>query len=301
MEESTSGAEFLKVWHHTMTIGAIIMIALALIVYIVHKIKVASIKDYKGKYDFIRKYEIRNYKVSFILIALSVAMIINTYGAGELHFDPVWFFVRTFISIAGGTLVGYISSLILQYYYPTRLNKKLKKWRYMPRVNPKTGNRMRLLREDEEDVHLDEGMQAEEEVFSVDYDVWIDEKTGDTQIEKYQGHLEAQQCGNCGFYTMKVVREEIIKEPSEHEEGELIKHYECQYCGSVRATQFHIAKEEDYGAFKPDDRKFEKNTLVDVVRIEIHTSTGDRKNFEFQNVEQAQKFLSEFDYDTSNN
>jgi len=294
--EETSG-EFLAVWHQIMTIGAVVMIALALIIYLIHKIKVAAIKDYKAKYDYIRRREISTFKVSFIFIAIGVAMVINTYGEGQLEFDPVWFFVRAFISVAGGTLVGYISALILQYYYPTRLNKKLKKWRYMPRVNPKTGNKMRLLREDEEDVHLDEGMQAEEDVFSVDYDVWIDEDTGDTKIEKYQGHLEALQCGNCGFYTMKVVREEIIQPPSEVEEGELIKHYECQYCGSVRATQFHIAKEENYEAFKPDERTFQKNTLVEVVKIEIHSSTGERKTYEFQNVEQAEKFLSEFDLD----
>ena len=35
--------------------------------------------------------------------------------------------------------------------------------------------RLVLLSEDEEDAYLDEGMQAEENVFSVDYDVWIDE------------------------------------------------------------------------------------------------------------------------------
>ena len=41
---------------------------------------------------------------------------------------------------------------------------------------------MRLLSEDEEDVYLDEGMQAEENIFSVDYDVWIDEVTGDINV-----------------------------------------------------------------------------------------------------------------------
>jgi hypothetical protein len=68
------------------------------------------------------------------------------------------------------------SHLILEYYYPTRLDKKLKKWRYMPRTNPKNGNKMRVLSEEEEDVHMDPGMIAEENVFSIDYDVWIDEK-----------------------------------------------------------------------------------------------------------------------------
>ena len=56
-----------------------------------------------------------------------------------------------------------------------------------------------LLSEDEEDVHLKEGMQAEENVFSIDYDVWIDEKSAEIKIEQYQGHLIALQCGNCGF------------------------------------------------------------------------------------------------------
>ena len=39
---------------------------------------------------------------------------------------------------------------------------------------------MKLLSEEEEDAYLDEGQQAEENVFSVDYDVWIDEETGYT-------------------------------------------------------------------------------------------------------------------------
>ncbi|WP_157493823.1 hypothetical protein [Fulvivirga imtechensis] len=296
MEESTAGG-FLSNWHSAMIIGAIAFTALAIIIYIYHNIRVSGISDYKDKYDYLRKYEIKAYKLCFILIAVAVAMLINTYGKNTLEFDPVWFFVRLFISVAGGTLIGYIAALVLQYYYPTKLNKKLRKWRYTPRVNPNTGRKMRLLSEDEEDVHLDEGMQAEENVFSVDYDVWIDEETGYTKIEKYQGHLEALQCGNCGFYTMKVVREEIIEPPTETKEGELIKHYECQYCGSVRATQFHIAREENYDGFKPEQSKFKKNALVNVVKVEIHGSNGEKKSYTFQTVEQATKFLDEFDFE----
>ncbi|MEO1099288.1 MAG: hypothetical protein AAFX57_16270, partial [Bacteroidota bacterium] len=204
-----------------------------------------------------------------------------------------------FISVAGGTLVGYIGSLILQYYYPTKLDRKLKKWRYTPRINPQSGNKMRLLREDEEDVHLDEGMRAEEDVFSVDYDVWIDEMTGRTQVEKYPGHLEALQCNNCGFFTMKVAREEIVREATAEKEGELIKHYECQYCGSVRATQFNIAKEHNYEDYTPEKLAFKKNTSVNMVKLEILGTSGNKKNYTFQSVEQAEKFLSEFDMDSA--
>ncbi len=296
MEESTNG-NFLALFHDIMTIGAIAAVVVAVLIYIIHNIRVSALSDYKQKYDYIRKNEISHYKYAFIAIAVGVTFIINTYGKGSLTFDAIWFSVRVFISVAGGTLVGYIGALVLQYYYPTKLDKKLKKWRYMPRVNAETGNRMRLLREDEEDVHLDEGMRAEEDVFSVDYDVWIDEATGHTKVEKYPGHLEALQCNNCGFFTMKVIREEIIEPATETSEGELVKHYECQYCGSIRATQFHIAKEEDYQAFKPEKLEFRKNTMVNLVKVDIHSSTGGRKSYDFQSVEQAQKFLKEFDFE----
>ena len=296
MEESTNGG-FLGLFHQVMTMGAIASVVVALLIYLIHNFRASALKDLKQKYDYIRRNEIKYYKYAFISIAVGVVFIINTYGKDSLTFDAVWFLVRMFIAIAGGTLVGYIGALVLQYYYPTKLDKKLKKWRYTPRVNPETGNKMRLLREDEEDVHLDEGMQAEEEVFSIDYDVWIDEQTGYTKVEKYPGRLEALQCNNCGFFTMKVVREEIVEPPTETSEGELVKHYECQYCGSIRATQFHIAKEEDYGHLKPGEIEFRKNTLVSLVKVDIHSSTGDKKTYDFQNVEQAQKFLEEFDFE----
>jgi len=286
---------FLDIWHNAMFIGAFIAVVIAIVIYVYHNVKIASTKEFKKKYDIVREKEIRTYQIAVVFVAVAVAMIINTYGKDDLEFDFLWFFVRIFISVAGGTLIGYVGSLILKYYYPTQLNKKLQRWRYSPRVNEKTGNKMRLLREDEEDVHLDEGMRAEEDVFSVDYDVWVDEVTGDTKIEKYSGHLEAVQCNNCGFYTMKVIKEEIIKEPSGSEDGELIKHYECQYCQSIRATQFHIAKNDNYEGFKPETLTFEKNALVSVVKIEVYTSTGERRSYEFQSVEQAQKFMAEFD------
>jgi hypothetical protein len=198
------------------------------------------------------------------------------------------------MGIAGGTLVAYIAYLVLEYYYPTKLDKKLKKWRFAPRVNPKSGNKMRLLSEDEEDVHLDAGMIAEENVFSIDYDVWIDEKTGDVKVEKYEGRLQALQCNSCGFYTMRVVKEEVTKMPDANEPGELVKNYQCSYCKSVRATSFKISTKEaeDY---KKDKLKFKRNSNIDLVKVEIHSITGERKHFEFQNVDQAQKFLSEFE------
>lgn len=294
--ENFNPSPFLVGWHQAMLYGAFAMFAAGILLYLFHLIKISSISSYKEKYDYISRREIKTLEITFILIALGVAMLINRYGMDKIEEMGVWFFVRLFISFAGGTLVGYIAFLILEYYYPGRVDTKLKKWRYMPRVNPKTGNKMRLLAEHEEDVHLDAGMKAEEDVFSIDYDVWIDEQTNDVLVEKYQGHLQALECGNCGFYTLKVVKEEITQQPTVDTPGELIKHYECSYCKSVRATAFKISTMEadDY---KQEKHVYKKNQDVVLVKVEIKSATGGSKFYEFGDLVQAQKFLTEVEED----
>jgi hypothetical protein len=288
---------FLAVWHDAMIIAAIFFFALGVLLYFIHRFRVSSIANYHDRYDFINTREIGWYKLVFHSFGLGIAAIINLYGAGKVTEMGVWFFVRIFISVAGGTLVGYIAALVLEYWYPSKLNAKLNKLRYTPRVNPATGNKMRLLSESEEDVHLDAGRQAEENIFSMDYDVWVDEKTNDVVIEKYQGHLTALRCGNCGFHTMRVAREEISEVNEDGSPKEIVKHYQCSYCKSVRATAFAVSTKEldDYKSFKPVFKNAASN--IELVKIEIHSSTEGKKFFEFQTVEQAQKFLSEYDVD----
>ncbi len=101
---------------------------------------------------------------------------------------------------------------------------------------------MKLLSEEEEDVYLDEGMQAEEDAFSVDYDVWIDEESKFTKIEKYNGRLHALKCDNCNYQTLRVEREEVIQTATEMEEGELMKYFNCGYCGHKDRKSFKIGK-----------------------------------------------------------
>ena len=292
--ENFQPSPFLQTWHLIMLIGAIGMFLAGILLLIGHFIRLAALKTPREKYEFASRREIKNLELVFISFAIGVALLINRYGMDKLDEMGVWFFVRLFISIAGGTLVGYVAFLILEYYYPSVLDKKLKTWRFAPRVNPKTGNKMRLLAEHEEDVHLDAGMKAEEDVFSIDYDVWIDEVTNDVIVEKYQGHLQALKCGNCGFYTLKVVREEISHQPTATEPGELIKHYECSYCKSVRATAFKISnmEAEDY---KKEPHVFKDKEDVVLIKVEIRSATGGSKFYEFGNLSQAQKFLGEID------
>lgn len=216
----------------------------AVVILLYHFLSLLSKRDFKKRYDFINKYEINTLWYSSVVLLFAIGIYINTLRSeGEL----VWVLVQVFVTIMMGLIVGVIISNILKFYYPFYVEKRLKRLRYTPRVSPKTGKTMKLLSEDEEDVYLDEGMQAEENVFSVDYDVWIDEETGHTKIEKYAGHLIALQCPECNYQTLKVSKEEILESPTEIEEGELMKFYKCDYCGYKERKAFRIAKIKDKG------------------------------------------------------
>jgi len=102
---------------------------------------------------------------------------------------------------------------------------------------------MRKLDETEEDIHLDADQIAEEaNVHSVDYDVWLDDKTGYKKIEKYDSYLHAEECSECGYFTLKIYREEIESKPTVNEPGLLLKHYRCSYCNHHEARGVNLAK-----------------------------------------------------------
>lgn len=215
-------------WNSLALNLAYICWGLGILVALGYFIRLSLIGDNKDKYDFINKHEIKFLWIASIILILGGCFFFN---ANVTELTPVWIFVRVFMTVAFGMLVGLVIQNLLNFYYPFFIEKRLKVLRYKPRVSPKTGKAMKLLSEEEEDAYMDEGMIAEENVFSVDYDVWKDEETGYIKIEKYAGHLHALQCPECNYQTFKVVREEVITQPSPSSEGELMKHYQCGYCG----------------------------------------------------------------------
>ncbi|MBV6645976.1 MAG: hypothetical protein KI790_11030 [Cyclobacteriaceae bacterium] len=290
-------ANLLEPWHQAMWVLLFVAVALGIIILVAYWIRYVAASDYKSKYDLASASEVKSLLRSQYALAAGVLFVVNTTYAETVSLSPIWFFIRLFIGMCLATLYGYIALLVFKYYYPKPLHKKLEKLRYSPRTNPETGNRMKLLSEDEEDAYLDEGMQAEENAFSVDYDVWIDTQTGATHIEKYKGHLSALECDRCGFQTLKLEKEEIVKEATSYSDGEIQKEYHCSYCGrikrkTVKLTQ-RIDKDASSGKLIEDPLAYDKR--IDLVRLEIHGKNGEIKNYDFQNLDQARHFLEEFD------
>jgi len=289
---------FSGIWHMIMKFGFVLSLAISLIIFVFYLIRISMIRGPKDKYEFISTREVKYFWYCILFIAISVWFIANTMMQGETKLTLGWFFIRLVISIPVATLVAYVPYLLLKYTYPGPLNRRLKRLRYKPRYSPE-GRQMRLLSEEEEDVHMDEGMIAEENIFSVDYDVWIDEITGFTLIEKYPGHLEAEVCDRCNMQTLKLEREEITKKATDDEDGELIKHFKCTYCNRIRRRTVHIAKlsitADKYKLPEELHFKDEETGVIEAVKIEIFTDTHKPYIYEFQNLEQARQFLEEYD------
>ena len=243
MEEAP--LQFIESWNYWGRITALAFISVAVLRMLFYYIKLAGTKDSKAKYDFINQNEINALWQSTLFFLFGAAILANVF-IGEIGF--FWLVIRGFVTLCIAFIIGVVANNMFKFYYPFYIEKRLKKLRYKPRISPKTGNPMKLLSETEEDVYLDEGMQAEEEVYSIDYDVWVDEETGFTKIEKYSGHLHATKCPECDYQTLRVEKEEIISRPSYEEEGELVKHFHCTYCGYNAQNTYKIAKISAEGA-----------------------------------------------------
>jgi len=237
---------FLGSWDMYMIWATFACIGIGGLILLYHEFKVLQIKDYKDKYDYVNLHEIRYFWYAMMVFVVAAAFYANSVGTGIIMTKGMlWFYVRLFITASFLTIAYFIVFSMVQIYYPRYLEKRLTKLRSTPRISP-AGNPMRKLHEHEEDAHLDASQISEEaSVHSVDYDVWIDDKTGFKKIEKYDSHQHAIECTECGYVTMKIYSEEIDKKPTATEDGILLKHYRCSYCKHRELREVVLAKLSD--------------------------------------------------------
>jgi hypothetical protein len=282
--------DFLVEWQKIAFVLIFAALGVGVLLYVLYKIKVVSMKSLKDKHDHISTIEIKRFFQVHIAFAVALFFFINWLEFQTVSRDILWFFIRMFVGLAIAILHGYVARLLLRFYWPGPMHKKMRRLRYTPRINPSNGNKMKLLSEEEEDVYLDEGKQAEENVFSVDYDVWIDDATGETHIEKYDGRLSAEECDRCGFQTLKLVKEEIIKPSSETEDGELQKEFKCTYCARVKRRTIKLSKEMRdtlTASTRLVSNPLEAEEHIVAVKIDITSTHYNRLTYEFKNLKEA--------------
>ncbi len=227
-----------------LVLGALVFLGIAVLILLYHELRVFMVKNAKEKYDYVAMHEIRYFWYAVMAFIVSAALYLNKVVTPLFSVEKsILVYIRIFF-LAGFLVISYLLlSGLVRFLYPRVIEKRLARIRNKPRVSP-AGNVMRKLKEEEEAVHLEQS-QVEEQasgIHSVEYDVWVDEKTGYKSIEKYMAYEHAEKCQECGFYTMKINTEEIEKKPTTSEDGLLIKHYKCSYCKHREAREVVIAR-----------------------------------------------------------
>jgi hypothetical protein len=230
-------------WDQYMVIAGVASIAAGILVFLYYEFKVMQVKDLKEKYDYVNLHEVRYFWYALFALIVAFFFFTNTIYTSKVMHDQLWFYVRIFVTISFAIIAYFIFSSLVRIYYPRQLEKRLRKIRNTPRVSP-AGNIMRKLAEGEEDHHLEADLLSQESggIHSVDYDVWLDDKTGYKKIEKYWAYQHVEECSECGYFTMKIDSEEIEKQPTATDSGLLLKHFKCSYCNHREAREIELAK-----------------------------------------------------------
>lgn len=114
--------------------------------------------------------------------------------------------------------------------------------RYKARVCPVDRSKMELLAEHWDDNHLQQGQIAEEELKSVDYDVWECPKCQHRTIEAYRALFTRYgACRSCGFRTVEG-ETEILEHPTTTSTGLKQIDYTCHHCHDHYSTTKTIPK-----------------------------------------------------------
>ncbi len=236
---------------------SLVLISVGAVFFIGTVFRKLLISDPKEKYDYINGPQKKSYLYSAYTVNIAFFFFMTTVVLGG-KFIWIYYIAQVLVSGVFVGMLHFALKFTFQFYYPTLVERKLKKLRYKPR-KASNGAIMELLSEDEEDDYLDEGMQAEEEAMAIDYDVWIDRASGELKIEKYDGYAHALKCPNCKYQTYKLIKEELISKPTHRRSGKAYKYYACTYCGhkGKRAHTLHpthhvktadqIHQEEDHG------------------------------------------------------
>ncbi len=119
---------------------------------------------------------------------------------------------------------------------------KLKKWRNTPRVSS-TGKIMHRLDEQADDEYLEEGRILEEQLKSVDYDVWITDDKDEVIVLDYKRRFSKySECPKCKYITYYLVYDRVIKSATTTSTGTGEKKYSCKYCGYSKISTYVIPR-----------------------------------------------------------
>ena len=212
--------------------AALVLLVLSSTYYIFYILITVLIKNRSSRYRFVQSKETAVMWHAGIGFCIAIALLILSVLLTEKDYEHIFILcLKSGMAIGVAIGVGFAIRTYLIVYYPFILEKRLADIRFKERKSSKSGRPLRLLNEEEEDKYLTEEMIKQEDEFRFDFDVWLDEGSGETIIETYLGSTN-RVCQKCNFRTLKLTKEEI-----DDDSNIKILHYECSHCGNKLKEQ----------------------------------------------------------------
>ena len=174
------------------------------------------------------------------------AGMLNTVSAladvarGEQFVGPKRIKLESEARIGGGTLATIIVAPILLLI--GGIFGAVRYARNKPRMCPNGHGKMRRLSESEDDARLDAGQRTEEEVHSVDYDVWVCDTCNAATVVQYNRWFTLYRaCPQCKRRTLKTT-EKVITSPTYTSTGKGQRTKSCKNCGFNKVEEYTIAR-----------------------------------------------------------
>lgn len=123
------------------------------------------------------------------------------------------------------------------------LGSLLQRLRNQTRYSKLNGEPMRKLTEEEEDDFLKKGQIMEEQLGSVDYDVWVTEDLEDVMILPYAKRTSKYtKCPKCQFRTYHHLHTNTLRHATEYSTGLKERIHECENCNYINRKTIVIPR-----------------------------------------------------------
>lgn len=108
---------------------------------------------------------------------------------------------------------------------------QMKHLRNKSRKCPNCNHKMRKLDEETDNQYLTLAQDAEERINAIDYDVWLCDNCGETDVLPYVNRMASYtKCPHCGALACNMVSDRIVRSATTNHEGQGMKDYVCQSC-----------------------------------------------------------------------
>lgn len=109
---------------------------------------------------------------------------------------------------------------------------------------PNCGSRMHKLDEQTDNLYLTRAQDAEERLNSIDYDVWLCDNCGTTDVIPFVNRASSYTvCPQCGARACTLARDVVVAQPTASREGLGEKTYVCLNCHNRTKRNYRIAKD----------------------------------------------------------